>query len=309
MKRLLKQKSHHVILEGFLSELFGQDVRVTDLLDTESIAEKERDKTNRVDLLCKNNRGELIIIELQYYLENDYFQRMLFSASKLVLEYLSKNSVYGEIKKVYAIHIVYFNLGSGVDYVYRGRQQFIGIHHNDPLELSRNQKRYFKGTEPADLYPEYYIINICNFKHPFEHPTQNTLDEWIYYFKYSTLPLGYRAKGLDEAEKQLNIDHMKPEVKEEYMKQLSGFGISEKMLMDNWFDGEAEGEYKGFVRGKEEGREEGREEGLSTGIRIQLEKTVHNMFKHGMSLESIAEITDIATSEVMEILKNNIKSQ
>ena len=100
MKRLLKQKSHHVILEGFLSELFGQDVRVTDLLDTESIAEKERDKTNRVDLLCKNNRGELIIIELQYYLENDYFQRMLFSASKLVLEYLSKNSVYGEIKKV-----------------------------------------------------------------------------------------------------------------------------------------------------------------------------------------------------------------
>ncbi|MFZ9939710.1 MAG: rhodanese-like domain-containing protein [Bacteroidia bacterium] len=51
---------------------------------------------------------------------------------------------------------------------------------------------------------------------------------------------------------------MKPEVKEEYMKQLSGFGISEKMLMDNWFDGEAEGEYKGFVRGKEEGRQEGR---------------------------------------------------
>jgi flagellar biosynthesis/type III secretory pathway protein FliH len=131
------------------------------------------------------------------------------------------------------------------------------------------------------------------------------------------LPLGYRAKGLDEAEKQLNIDHMKPEVKEEYMKQLSGFGISEKMLMDNWFDGEAEGEYKGFVRGKEEGRQEGREEGrqegreegLSTGIRIQLETTVHNMFKHGMSLESIAEITGIATSEVMEILKNNIKSQ
>jgi predicted transposase/invertase (TIGR01784 family) len=78
----------------------GYEAPTQTKVTTESIAEKERDKTNRVDLLCKNNRGELIIIELQYYLENDYFQRMLFSASKLVLEYLSKNSVYGEIKKV-----------------------------------------------------------------------------------------------------------------------------------------------------------------------------------------------------------------
>ena len=78
----------------------GYEAPTQTKVTTESIAEKERDKTNRVDLFCKNNRGELIIIELQYYLENDYFQRMLFSASKLVLEYLSKNSVYGEIKKV-----------------------------------------------------------------------------------------------------------------------------------------------------------------------------------------------------------------
>ncbi len=96
---------------------------------------------------------------------------------------------------------------------------------------------------------------------------------------------------------------MKPEVKEEYMKQLSGFGISEKLLMDNWFDGESEGEHKGFIRGKEEGRQEGREEGLMTGARMQLEANVCRMHKHGMSTVRIAEILGIEPSEIEAILK------
>jgi len=85
------------VLEGFLSELFRKDVRVTAILDAVSIAENEDDKTNPVDLLCKNDRSELIIIELPYYQETDYFHRMLFDASKLVLVYLRKRSPHGEI--------------------------------------------------------------------------------------------------------------------------------------------------------------------------------------------------------------------
>jgi len=116
---------------------------------------------------------------------------------------------------------------------------------------------------------------------------------------------------------------MKPEVKEEYMKKLSAFGISEETLMSTWIDGEAEGEYKGFMKGmkkgrtegraegiergiqkgKAEGRVEGREEGLMTGARIQVESTVQNMYKHGMSVESIAEILGMEPSEVEATLK------
>jgi hypothetical protein len=39
----------------------------------------------------------------------------------------------------------------------------------------------------------------------------DTLDEWIYYLKTSELPEVYHAQGLDEVEKQLNIDQMDPE--------------------------------------------------------------------------------------------------
>ncbi|MBM3919049.1 MAG: hypothetical protein FJ344_06075 [Sphingomonadales bacterium] len=99
------------------------------------------------------------------------------------------------------------------------------------------------------------------------------------------------------------------------MKKLSAFGISEETLMSTWIDGEAEGEYKGFMKGmkkgrtegraegREQGRVEGREEGLMTGARIQVESTVQSMYKHGMSVESIAEILGMEPSEVEAILK------
>ena len=86
LKRLLRQKANHVILEGFLSELLDYDVHVKSLLESESNKEAEDDKYNCVDLLCENHLGELILIEVQYLQEIDYFQRMLFGTSKLITE-------------------------------------------------------------------------------------------------------------------------------------------------------------------------------------------------------------------------------
>jgi hypothetical protein len=62
MKRLLKRKDSHVILEGFLSELFRQNIKITEILDPESLAEHANDRTNRVDLLCKSSLDEHIIV-------------------------------------------------------------------------------------------------------------------------------------------------------------------------------------------------------------------------------------------------------
>ena len=44
LKRLLRQKANYVILEGFLTELLGFEVRVQSLLDSESNKEAEDDK-------------------------------------------------------------------------------------------------------------------------------------------------------------------------------------------------------------------------------------------------------------------------
>ena len=74
------------------------------------------DKQNRVDLLVKNTKGELILIEVQVETELDFFQRLGYGVAKLIVEFLDKGKPYSDIKKGIAIGIVYFSLGKGDDY-------------------------------------------------------------------------------------------------------------------------------------------------------------------------------------------------
>ncbi|MBF0125024.1 MAG: PD-(D/E)XK nuclease family transposase, partial [Magnetococcales bacterium] len=72
LKRLLRSKANFEILEGFLSELLYDEVRIIEVLEAESNKESSRDQYNRVDLKVKNAQGEVILIELQYERESDY---------------------------------------------------------------------------------------------------------------------------------------------------------------------------------------------------------------------------------------------
>ena len=56
MKRLLRSKANFQILEGFLSELLGEDIFILEILESESNKESRRDKSNSVDLKVKSAR-------------------------------------------------------------------------------------------------------------------------------------------------------------------------------------------------------------------------------------------------------------
>lgn len=93
-KRLLRNKSNFVVLEGFLSTLLNEDIRIEKILESEGNKEAYDDKFNRVDLLAQNSKNELIIIEVQNNRELDYFHRMLYGTSKAIAEYISAGEEY-----------------------------------------------------------------------------------------------------------------------------------------------------------------------------------------------------------------------
>ena len=76
IKRLLRSKANFGILEGFLSELLKEEITILDLLESESNKDDKLDKYNRVDLRVRNQKQEIIIIEIQYDREYDYLQRI-----------------------------------------------------------------------------------------------------------------------------------------------------------------------------------------------------------------------------------------
>ena len=64
IKRLLRQKSNFVVLEGLLS-ISVKRMIIVRILESEGNKEDSEDKFNRVDVLAENSKGELVIIEVQ----------------------------------------------------------------------------------------------------------------------------------------------------------------------------------------------------------------------------------------------------
>lgn len=277
MKRLLRQKANYVILEGLLSVLLGEKIRIRHILESEGNKETEDDKFNRVDLLAEDTRGQLMIVEIQNNRELDYFHRMLYGTSKVITEYIREGEDYEQVRKVYSVNIIYFDLGQGDDYIYHGRTHFVGLHTHDELKLSASQRRLFMGTVAGDLFPEYYVLRVNDF----DKIATTPLDEWISFLKTGEIPDDATADGLPEAREQLRRDKLSPEELAAYKRHL-----------------EAERYQRSVIRtGRIEGLEEGRKEGKKEGI-IQ---TARNLKSLNLPPDIIARTTGLTTEEIAEL--------
>jgi predicted transposase/invertase (TIGR01784 family) len=293
MKRLLRQKAGFEVLEGFLSELLYRKIKIRHIGESEGNKSDEGDKTNRVDILVEADDRELAIIELQYDGIDEYFHRMLYGVSKAVADYMRAGDAYSKVRKVYSINIVYFELGTGDDYIYHGFTNFKGLHTHNELQLTASQRKLYGKTAIGNIYPEYYIVKVNGF----DDIAKNTLDEWVYYLKNNRIEDHFTAKGLDKAKELLLFDNLSEAEKERYLHDLDARLLRDGEIRTALF----EGELKGLEKGEAIGLEKGEAIGLEKGI----EKMIINGFKKGMSMESISAIADKTPEEINRILKKH----
>ena len=278
-KKMLRDKKNFDILEGFLSELLKEDIKIEGLLESESNPEEENEKFNRVDLYAENSKGEHIIIEIQNTRELDYLMRMLFATSKAITERLPIGAKYAAVKKIIAVSIVYFDLGKGDDYVYIGQTKFIGLHNKLELQLTGVQKRLFDKQSVHQIYPEYYLIRAAKF----DDVINDTLDEWIYFFKNSEVLDSFRAKGMKEVREKLMIMNMSEEERQKYNRYIT-------QLSD-------EASYAETL--KVEAEERVREDEKKKRDLVIAAKCI----KRGDTNGDIMEITDLTNAEIDELRK------
>jgi hypothetical protein len=186
-------------------------------------------------MLVKNSKDELVIIEIQNENEYDYFHRMAYGTSKVITEYISVGEPYKNIKKVYSINIVYFDLGQGEDYIYHGKTDFVGLHTPDKLKLSSKQTELLGGKiEPFQIFPEYYVIKVNNFN----DVAKDSLDQWIYYFKNNEIKDNFNAKGIDKAKELWRVDSLPEDERKKYLKHIEDLHYSASMAWTMKVDAE-----------------------------------------------------------------------
>jgi hypothetical protein len=287
LKRLLRNKANYEVLEGFLSELLLKDVSVKSIGESESNKENPDDKYNRVDILVEEESGEIMLIELQFTQQIDFLQRMLYGTGKAITERMVRGDDYMQVRKVYSINIVYFDLGQGDDYVYHGKTHFMGLHNNDELLLSGAQRKVFGKETAGDIYPEYYILKINNF----DDLAKDTLDEWVYFFKHNIIKDEFKARGLDRAREALVRDNLTPEEQKEYDYTLS-------IRSDN---------LSYYASAKAVGREEGETAGIEIGLekgRIEREKLAEELEKERREREALEKERAALLAEITRLKQN-----
>jgi predicted transposase/invertase (TIGR01784 family) len=276
MKKLLRSKANFEILEGFLSELLMEDVTILELLESESNQEDAHDKFNRVDLKVLNEKKEILIIEVQYEREFDYLQRILFGTSKVITEHLQKKAPYSKVAKVISINILYFDLGHGDDYVYHGTTSFRGLHEQDLLQLSDEQKELYGKNKLHEIFPEYYLIKVNNF----DDIAKDTLDEWIYFLKNEEIKNDFKAKGIKKAKQELDILKLSEEERRAYERYQDDLHYQASMVESSYTIGVKKGEDR-------------------KALQIAM-----NLIKKGvLGAQEIAELTELSVEEIEKLRK------
>lgn len=282
IKRLLRQKANFGVLEGFLTVFLGEKVTIVDILESESNQQEEFDKFNRVDIKARNSKGEIIIVEVQNTSEVFYLERILYGVAKAITEHISLGDDYGEVKKVYSISVLYFDLGEGDDYLYKGQTSFFGIHTNDELKITTRQRDAIVRKAPEEIFPTYYLIRVNNF----DRVAVSPMEEWMRYLKKGEISADAKAPGLQEAREKLLYYQMDPAERHAYDEHLNAVMIQNDVL------GNARAE------GLAEGRSEGRAEGLAEGKTSQQVLTARTMLSDGMSIDLVAKYTGLTKSQI-----------
>ena len=184
---------------------------------------------------------------------------------------------YYEVKKIYSINILYFDIGKGNDYLYHGQNTFTGVHTGDRLEVSVKEKDALVHKLPAEIFPEYYLIRVNEFNQVAVTP----LEEWIAYLKDGTIRPDTTAPGLKEAREKLLYHNMSDEERRAYDEHLSDI-----MIQNDALDG-----------AKLEGLMEGRAEGEL----LKQREIATNMKNRGLDIPFISEVTGLTTEEIAKL--------
>ena len=310
-KYMLRNKADFAIFEGLISVLVKDKVTIVELLDTESNKETKDDKYNRVDIKAKNSKGEIILVEIQQTREHDYVQRMIYGVAKTITEHMSSGQRYENVKKVFSINILYFNLGEGEDYLYHGQTRLQGVHTNDSLKLTDYERDDLHVLSPDQVFPEYFVIRVNVFD---KEKIDGYLEEWMDYLKNERIRPDTTAPGLQEARQRLDLLMMSDAERRRYERDLDTLvrdtDVMRTQLMEAEIKGRKKGEKIGMEKGMEKGEKIGMEKGMEKGEKIGMEKGLEKGRAEGekigakkvkTEMAEIAELTGMSEADIARI--------
>ncbi|ACL22706.1 Rpn family recombination-promoting nuclease/putative transposase [Desulfitobacterium hafniense] len=274
-KYIFGRQENKDILLSFLNAVLspaGED-ELTDitLSDRELDPEHLKDKMSRLDILGVANDGSLINIEVQIASEKNIDKRTLYYWAKIYQSQLQSGMLYKDLARTVTVNVLNFSFLPDAQ---RYHSMFSLYEAHSGLRLNR------------DL--EIHFLELEKWKALSTKP-RTRLDKWLMYLS-NTDPKELEEIAMSEPAigKALTVEEIfLKNDKERYLYEMREKGIRDHLsAMDN---------------AKTEGIEQGLAQGIAQGIERGKTEIALSMLKKGLSLNMIAEITDLPIEQIEEI--------
>ncbi|WP_264705182.1 Rpn family recombination-promoting nuclease/putative transposase [Wolbachia endosymbiont (group A) of Gymnosoma rotundatum] len=282
-KRIFGTEKNKDILIHFLNDILGftgkstiKDIEFLSTIQDPDIASK---KQSIVDVLCRDENGLQVIVEMQVAKTKGFEKRAQYYAAKAYSRQASKGDQYHDLKEIIFIAIADCIL------------------FPDKSEYKSKHTIRDEDTNEHDLKDFYFIfIELPKFPKTKEDQLSSIVEKWVYFFRYAD------ETSEDELERIIGSDLI---IKRAY-EELNRFNWSEKefiayeqeikrirdeqaVLAQKLDDATQKGRLEGIQIGHEKGKIEGK---------IEVAK---NSLKAGVSIDVIAQITGLSHSEILQL--------
>ena len=169
------------LLINFLNDVIGTDIQDVTYLPPEGLGEYKEERATNFDLLCKNEKDEFIIVEMQLGEQTWFRDRVLFYASQVIRKQAPRKKRWNyKLKTVYVVSILNFN-------TFKEESAENDIIERVYLYRETAQKRF---SDKLKLI----FIELPKFKKQVDE-LQNNMDTWLFLLK-NTFELKKRPKQI-----------------------------------------------------------------------------------------------------------------
>ncbi|WP_341819985.1 Rpn family recombination-promoting nuclease/putative transposase [Wolbachia endosymbiont (group A) of Cydia strobilella] len=266
-RRIFGTEKNKDILIHFLNDILGftgkDEIKEIEFLSTIQDAEIASKKQSIVDVLCRNENGVQVIVEMQVAKTKGFEKRAQYYAAKAYSRQADKGDQYQGLKEIIFIAIADCIL-------FPNKSEY----KSDHVMLDKDSYEH----DLKDFY--FTFIELPKFPKTKEDQLESIVEKWIYYFKYAD------ETSEEELEKIIGSDVI---IKKAY-EELNRFNWSEKEFIAY------EQEIK-RIRDERAVLEQKLDDAKKEG-KIEVAKT---MLANNVDVTTIVKFTGLSMSEIKEL--------
>ena len=283
-KKLFGTEMNKDLLISFLNALLqGREVVLdVNYLNTEHLGTQEYDRRAVFDVYCKNDKGEVFLVEMQKGEQQFFKDRSIYYSTFAIREQAPRGEWNYELKGVYTIGILNFCFDKEREGNY--------YHEVKLMDTATKEVFYDKLV--------FIYLEMPKFTKQ-ENELESLFDKWLYVIR-NLAALMERPRVLQEKV----FAHLFEAAEIAKFSRVERYEYEESLkAYRDWFcvmtTAELRGEERGEERGFKKGEEKGLKEGLEKGRIEERLRNARGLKARGVDADIIAQVTGLSEDDIL----------